>query len=688
MEPGPSDSIRRGRPLSETVFATRFLLDLSEDTDGDLQRLTDVLVPAFADSVAVFLLAEEADHVDLVAFAHDEPSAVEHIDAIRRLPTRGPTLPGGPVAESGHSFVGLSLEPGDIDDGLAPDLQRYVRAAEPHSLLVMPLLAAGESFGSLVLSRGRDTPPFAEDDVWFAEALAGRVAVVLRARQLRAALQEALEASERDRAVLDAIVATAPFGLAFLGTDLRYVVANTAMESLHGLPAEEMVGRHRDDVVGQPLAAETEPLIRRVLETGEPITFETEAVLGGAPGPRQLEVTYFAVDGNDGRRLGMAAMFLDRSEHNEALRRNDELQARLAQTQRLETVGQLAGAVAHDFNNLLSVISLRSELLRRKRVGDDELGESLAIVERAVAQGRELAARLLAFSRRQPVEQVVVEPATVVAGFAGLIRATLGPSIALDLDLHEGAVRFDPGALEQVLLNLAVNAREAMPDGGRLTVRVGIEGDRLLLAVGDDGEGMTDDVREHAFDPFFTTRGAGIGSGLGLSSVYGLVTGAEGTVSIDSAPGSGTTVVVSLPLAEAPAAVSVIERRSPPSSDRATVLVVDDEEDLLDVVVEALSSVGFRVLSAGSAEEAIEQSAALADLDMVISDVLLPGTSGASLVRRLQADRPGLAVLFISGFAPAAEGDEALPDGVPLLRKPFSVDDLLGAVVAGLGRRH
>jgi PAS domain S-box-containing protein len=676
----------RGRPLVDAMFATRFLLELSDDTERALQDFTDVLVPAFADSVAVFVLGEAGDHVDLVAFAHPDEEVMAHVDAIRRLPTRGPTLPGGTVALSGEPYLALDLQPTVFPQELGPELASYLAVVRPRSLLVFPLVAAGASFGSLLLSRREGTPPFTDDDIWFAESLAGRVAVVLRSRQLRAALEESLEVSERDRAVLDAIVAKAPFGLAFLDPDLTYVLANTAMESMHGLSSDELIGRHRDAVVGQPLADETEPLIRRVMDTGDALTYETSVVVGGNPEPRDLEVTYFAVDGHDGRRLGVAAMFLDRTERNAAERRNDELQLRLAQTQRLETVGQLAGAVAHDFNNLLAVISLRSELLRRKRAGDAELAESLAIVERAVDQGRELAARLLAFSRRQPVEAVVVEPATVIAGFAGLLRATLGPGVALDLDLGPGRVLFDPGALEQVLLNLAVNAREAMPDGGRLTVATRAHGDHLRLSVSDDGEGMTDEVREHAFDPFFTTRGTGIGTGLGLSSVYGLVTGAGGTVHLDSAPGAGTTVVIALPLVEAPASGGVLQRPTRPLTS-STILVVDDEEDLLDVVVEALTGAGYRVVSATSADDAVEQSLTLAELDMVVSDVLLPGTSGAALVRRLQSDRPGLAALFISGYAPAAAGEEALPEGVPLLRKPFSVDELLEAVGAGLGRR-
>jgi signal transduction histidine kinase len=207
-----------------------------------------------------------------------------------------------------------------------------------------------------------------------------------------------------------------------------------------------------------------------------------------------------------------------------------------------------------------------------------------------VEQGRELARRLLAFSRRQPVEAIVVEPAAIIAGFAGLLRATVGPTVSVELDLEDGAVLFDPGALEQVLLNLVVNAREAMPEGGTLRIGVTVVGRQLEMAVADDGEGMSDDVREHAFDPFFTTRGAGIGTGLGLSSVFGLVTGAGGTVHIDSAPGVGTTVTVSLPLVEPQESVAVITRSA--RSTAATLLVVDDEEDLLDGVVEALSGTG------------------------------------------------------------------------------------------------
>jgi signal transduction histidine kinase len=683
---GSDDGRREVRPLFEAMFETRFMLDLAEDTDAVFRRFTDVLVPAFADFVAVFLLDDDGTHVDLVVHAHRDPMAAEHLEVIRRLSTTDPTLPEARVAASGEPFVAFSIGPDDLARDLAPELLGYLDAAAPESMLVKPLLADGRSFGSLVLARSSDSAPFTLDDVWFGESLAGRCAVVLQVKQMRAALRDALEASERDRAILGAVVDAAPFGLTLLDTDFRYVLANEMAGEIDGVPPEAMIGRTRAEMIGRRRHADTVEALRTVLETGEPLTIDVPAALTlDTEKARDYEVTYFAVDGPDGERLGLAVMLVDRTQAHLAERAREQLLQQIAQTQRLETVGQLAGAVAHDFNNLLSVISLRGELLRRKHSSDVELGESLAVVERAVEQGRELARRLLAFSRRQPVEAIVVEPAAIIAGFAGLLRATVGPTVSGEGDLADGAVLFDPGALEQVLLNLVVNAREAMPEGGTLRIGVTVVGRQLEMAVADDGEGMSDDVREHAFDPFFTTRGAGIGTGLGLSSVFGLVTGAGGTVHIDSAPGVGTTVTVSLPLVEPQESVAVITRSA--RSRAATLLVVDDEEDLLDGVVEALSGAGYRVLSAVSAEEALEQVAALAEIDMVISDVLLPGSSGATLVRRLQEIRPGLPALFISGFAPSADGDDALPEGVPLLRKPFSVDDLVRSVAAGLGDR-
>ncbi len=378
-----------------------------------------------------------------------------------------------------------------------------------------------------------------------------------------------------------------------------------------------------------------------------------------------------------------------------------QAEEQLCQSQKMEAVGQLTGGVAHDFNNLLVVILLNSEIL------EDSLGAthpSLLAVTRAANRGAELTRRLLAFSRKQTLQSNVVDLNAIVAGMTDLLRRTLGETIEIEAVNTNGLWKceVDPGQLENALLNLAINARDAMPKGGELTIETAnirldddyaatqgevALGDYVRLSVTDSGTGMAPEVIERAFEPFFTTKDVGEGTGLGLSMIYGFIKQSGGHIAITSEVGHGTTVNLYLPKSEGAAqATEEPATQEEPLSRGETVLVIEDDEDVRRLVVNVLSRLGYEVLEAGNGEKALVVLHSVPRVDLLLSDVVLPGgRTGPDIVEVAQGFRPGLKSLFISGYAPREMSHRGrLPDGAALLQKPFTRRDLAQKVRAAL----
>jgi PAS domain S-box-containing protein len=374
------------------------------------------------------------------------------------------------------------------------------------------------------------------------------------------------------------------------------------------------------------------------------------------------------------------------------------LEAQLIQAQKLESVGRLAGGVAHDFNNILGII-LGSAELCRKRVGEDpRLLKNLDNILNAAERGSGLTRQLLAFSRRQVLQPRVLDLNQVILELQKMLGRLLGEDIALTtaLDSATPAVRADAGQLDLVLMNLVVNARDAMPAGGALTIEtrsvevderfaaahVGVAPGRYaLVAVSDNGHGMSREVREQIFEPFFTTKAPGKGTGLGLATVHGIVKQSGGHVTVYSEVGRGSTFKVFLPaVAEAPEAAPISIGAVPGGVE--TVLVVEDEQALREIIVESLSSLGYRVVSAANAEAALKTSETLAGpIHLMITDVIMPGMGGSELARRVASRRPDTRVLYMSGFT----DDSALLNGIlaedmPFLEKPFTIQAMAARV--------
>ncbi len=374
------------------------------------------------------------------------------------------------------------------------------------------------------------------------------------------------------------------------------------------------------------------------------------------------------------------------------------LEAQVRQRQKMEVVGQLAGGVAHDFNNLLTVILGGAGALLSTEEPDAAARREVAEeIKAAASRAADLTRQLLAFARKQVSAPAPVDLNAAVLGTQRMLARLLGEQVALEvrLDPAAGIVRCDPGQLEQVILNLAVNARDAMPRGGSLVIatravpappgppRDGEPGARgwAELSLADTGTGMPAEVREHLFEPFFTTKPPGQGTGLGLATVHGIVAQGGGRVEVESEVGRGSTFTVRLPRAapgERPA--DAAEAAAPRGSE--CVLVVEDDASVRRLLVRSLEEAGYRVIAAADAAAALAQERQhLGPIDLLVSDVVLPGPGGRAVAEALGRRRPGLRVLFVSGYAGEAVAGPGLPEpGLPFLQKPFTPEALLRRV--------
>jgi two-component system, cell cycle sensor histidine kinase and response regulator CckA len=381
---------------------------------------------------------------------------------------------------------------------------------------------------------------------------------------------------------------------------------------------------------------------------------------------------------------------------------NERLREQLARSQRLESVGQLAGGVAHDFNNLLAVILNYASFVIDDLEEGDPRREDVQEIKRAAERARDLTHQLLVFSRRELTLPQVVDVGRSLEAARNLLRPTIGEHI----DLRMGAAaplwrtKLGAGQLEQVLVNLAVNARDALPSGGVLELAVSnvvvgrrggpaglAPGRYVRLVVRDDGSGMSAETSARAFEPFFSTKPTGKGTGLGLATVYGIATQAGGTIELASIEGEGTTVTLHLPATDEPLLGVEPEPRGPGPGAGRRVLVVEDEAAVRALTVRLLREHGFSVLEAADGRAGLECCVEThGELDLLVTDVVMPAMSGAELVAQVRVLQPTLPVLYVSGYAgdvmPGASRPE---DGAQLLQKPFSREALLRAVDEALG---
>jgi PAS domain S-box-containing protein len=618
---------------------------------------------------------------------------------IRRVAAAGLSNPGadftayGPAALESHRLpaavamrTGVSVVAAlaDID----PEDDPVTRAALERGLascIALPIFDRDESIGALTIY-GEEPEAFDDAERALLEEVAmdlGYGTTTLRDRVTRERGLAALaEAEAKTRAIYDHLP-NATFVWRSDDEGFALVDFNEA--------AREATAGAVSGLIGSPPSAlgavpGIEDDLRLCLEQQQVVRREVECTLRGGTDSVLMAVTYGFIPPD------MVLM------HGEDITQQRRIQEQLLAAQRLEAIGRLAGGVAHDFNNLLSVILSYADLALEQIDSSTTVRTAITQMRAAGERAATLTEQLLAFSRKQVLEPEVSNLNGVVRGIEGMLRRLLGADIDIEIELAAdlGNVSADPGRLEQVIMNLAVNARDAMPGGGKLTIATANVDDRdaqggesqVVLSVTDTGCGMDAETRARIFEPFFTTKGQSKGTGLGLSTAYGIITQSGGDIDVHSELGQGTTFSIRLPRVAKPMAErprEAVERVTGTGGE--TVLVVEDQDALRTVAERILKRAGYQVLTASSGAEALRIAAGHgAEIDLLLTDIVMPGMSGHALAERLKRARPEVEVLFTSGYSERAiEHQGALaPDG--FIGKPFSAADLLRKVRETLDR--
>ncbi len=478
---------------------------------------------------------------------------------------------------------------------------------------------------------------------------------------------------------------------------------NSGAERIKGYRAEEIIGRHFSQFY-TPEDREAGVPWRALAQAAAGTPYEAEGWRVRRDGSRfWAMVALSAIRDEKGALIGFAKVTRDIAERRQAQESLRRAQDRLAQSQKLETLGQLTGAIAHDFNNLLMVVGANTQLVKRRLVDPPSL-RAVEAIEHASSRGETLTRRLLTFSRRQTLNPIVIDLRERLAASRDVLTSSAGKNIELVFELPERIwpVLVDVPELELALVNVVVNARDAMPDGG--TVRIAgsnahlspddllddLTGDFVALRISDTGTGIDPEVLPRVFEPFFTTKAPDKGTGLGLSQVYGFARQSNGTVRVTSSPANdspgGTTVTIYLPRAIGKIAAAEPQRDEERQGGNERILLVEDNREVQEVTAAYLEELGYDVVLAENADTALERLAAEDDIRLVFSDIVMPGTmNGIGLARRVRSVYPHVAVLLTTGYAPQ---QELVDDTLSVLRKPYRLAALSTALREALDRAH
>ena len=502
--------------------------------------------------------------------------------------------------------------------------------------------------------------------------------------------EEALKESED---IFNSFMEHSPIYVFFKDENARPIRLSRNYEQMLGRPVHELLGKTMDELFPSELAKGMVEDDLRILRDGKP--FEVVEELNG----RIFETTKFPIV-KQGKPSLLAGFTIDITERKHAAEEMANLQEQLRQSQKMEAIGCLAGGIAHDFNNLLTVIKGYGQLSLLGLKEDSPLRGNIEEINRATDRSADLIRQLLIFSRRQVMEMRVLDLNILLQNLDKMLRRVIGEDIELVTLLAEdlGRVKTDPGQIEQVILNLAVNARDAMPSGGKLTIETAnveldgayarrhvavTPGRYVMLAVSDTGVGMTPEVRDRVFEPFFTTKEKGKGTGLGLSTVYGIVKQSEGNIWIYSEPGHGTIFKIYLPQAEGlleEVKEKVVGEELPRGSE--TVLVVEDEQEVRKLAVRILRGQGYKVLEASNGTDTLTICKEQKDpFHLILTDVVMPQMSGCQLVEQLRRVYQNFKVLYMSGYTDnTIVHHGVLERGINYIQKPFTVGALADKV--------
>lgn len=486
----------------------------------------------------------------------------------------------------------------------------------------------------------------------------------------------------RSEARLRLINDTIPILIGYVDHNEVYQYANKSYSDWYGLPEGSVTGRAVHEVTGAEVYEQVVDSVRKAL-SGQQVTYEYRMLRQGQPAFARS--TLVPEIGSDGSTLGFFVFSYEITEQK-------RMQAALLQAQKMEAIGQLTGGLAHDFNNLLTVIIGNLAALQDQRPDDPAIGDFVAPALQSARRGAELIKRLLTFSRQQPLEPQAVDIGQLIGDLTRLIRRSLPENIAVDSRFEGNLLhaRVDPAQFESALLNFALNARDAMPDGGQLEISAApcalamdaadfdvAPGDYVRVIVSDNGCGMDAQTLAHACEPFFTTKRLGLGSGLGLPMACGFIRQSGGGLRIDSEPGHGTRVTVVLPQTTPSTASSPIDEPLLPDANGALVLLVEDDPNVRRVVRQQLIDLGHPVIEAEDADQALTMVAQIPDIAIVVSDILMPGElNGRQLAERIQQAYPHMQIVLMSGYT----DEEGVIESWPLLAKPFVRQDLARAL--------
>jgi PAS domain S-box-containing protein len=689
----------RDRILGEATAA----LSETQEYDLVLGALPRALVRAYVDWAIVEVAAPGG--TTRTAAAHREPDKEALLrELIGKYPARMTSeSPGAGVLETGEPLHLPAISEERIRSWCVDDVHAEgIRRLGTRSSIIVPLIARRKRVGVLALvSASPDR--FGPADVGLAAELGRRAALAFDNARLYADLQR--EGAELKRAeaarrktedLLHGIVEKAPALIYVKDLDGRYLLVNRQMAEVIGVESGSVLGKTASAVFPPEQARAVAEFDRRVLAAGEALGGEEEVTRAdGLHTYYSIEAPLTGADGRVYALCGIATDITARKRAEEALRRSE---GQLRQAQKLEAIGKLAGGIAHDFNNLLSVILGYSSMMLEGMEPGDVRRPEVEEIDRAGKRAAALTQQLLAFGRKQLLQPRVISLGDVVAGVESMLRRLIGENIELSVrtDPDLGRVRADPGSMEQVVMNLAVNARDAMPRGGRLAIetanadldrpqadRVGVApGPYVVLTVADNGVGMDSATRARIFEPFFTTKEVGKGTGLGLATVFGIVQQSGGRIGVESEPGRGAAFRVYLPRTEA---IGETERESGKPAPGASggseaILLVEDDDQVRALARAILQRSGYQVIEARTGGDALlvaERGAG--SVDLLLTDVIMPHISGPQLAERL-----GLRVrkvLYMSGYTEDSTVLEGLVDAsVSLLQKPITPEALVRKV--------
>jgi len=485
---------------------------------------------------------------------------------------------------------------------------------------------------------------------------------------------------------------------AIIGKNLDGIITqwNKGAEQIYGYHAAEVIGRNIS-ILCPPDRPDEIPAILERIRKGERVEY-FESVRITKDGRRlSMSISVSPIHDADGNIIGASAIARNISAQK-------KIEDQLRQSQKMEAVGRLAGGVAHDFNNLLGIVTACTELLR-SRVDTESL-EYLDNIREAANRGAGLTRQLLAFSRRQAVQTQILDLNERIRELSKLLKPLMGDDVEIFLPPRSktAVVEFDPGQIDQIVLNLAVNARDAMPRGGKLIIDTGVfdidenfaqehtmtPGRYVMLAISDNGTGMDEVTRTRIFEPFFTTKETGKGTGLGLATVYGIVKQAGGHIWVYSEPGQGTTFKIYLPSAEHKLGMGPEEQAEalPAKRDGVTILLAEDDPIMRKLTRKMLEEHGYKVLEATNGEAALDViSRHPSSIDLTLTDVAMKGMNGPDLVLRLMDSHPGMKIIYMSGYTGELIAHQGLQSGIPLLEKPFTRAALLKTIDEALGGR-